>query len=69
MVDLDELDKEILEIVCRARCKFYKEGQEIREKEYQCGAYKVIKLMLEQGKLSMDDLKQISAQVIKAALP
>ncbi len=69
MADLDELDREILEIVCRARCKFYKEGQEIREKEYQCGAYKVLKLMIEKGDLTLDDLKQMSAQVIKASLP
>ncbi|NVM30308.1 MAG: hypothetical protein HWN65_15795 [Candidatus Helarchaeota archaeon] len=69
MADLDELDKKILEIVCRARCKFYKEGQEIRENEYQCGAYKVLKVMIEKGQLTLDDLKKMSAQVIKAALP
>ncbi|MHA1276748.1 MAG: hypothetical protein ACTSQI_07500 [Candidatus Helarchaeota archaeon] len=69
MVDLDELDKELLEVICRQRCKFYKEGQEIREKEYQCGAYKVLKLMIEQEQLTLDDVKQLAAQVIKTALP
>lgn len=69
MADLDELDKEILEIVCQEKCKFYKEGQEIRETEYQCGAYKVIKLMIEKGQLTLDELKQMSGQVIKASLP
>jgi len=69
MADLDELDNEILEIVCRAKCKFYKEGQEIREKEYQCGAYKVLKLMIEKGQLTLDELKQMSGQVIKDSLP
>lgn len=69
MADLDELDKELLEIVCREKCKFYKEGQEIRETEYQCGAYKVLKLMIEKGQLTLDELKQMSGQVIKASLP
>ena len=69
MAKLDELDKQLLQIVCRERCKFYKEGQEIKEKEYQCGAYKVLKLMIEQGRLTLDELKSISAQVIKDSLP
>ena len=69
MVDLDELDKELLEVVCRQKCKFYKEGQEIREKEYQCGAYKVLKLMIEEGELTLDHLKKMSARVIKESLP
>ncbi|MHA1650273.1 MAG: hypothetical protein ACTSYB_08770 [Candidatus Helarchaeota archaeon] len=49
MTKLDELDKELLEIVCRQRCKFYKEGQEIKEKEYQCGAYKILKTKIQEG--------------------
>ncbi len=69
MADLDELDKDILDIVCRAKCKFYKEGQEIKEKEYQCGAYKVLKLMIQKGQLTLDDLKNMSEQVIKLSIP
>jgi hypothetical protein len=69
MVALDELDEKMLDIVCRAKCKFYKEGQEIREKEYQCGAYKTLKLMIQQERLTLDELKNIAAQVIKDSLP
>lgn len=69
MVNLDELDKQLLEMICGAKCKFYKEGQEIREKEYQCGAYKVLKLMIEKKKLSFDELKGFAEQVIKDSLP
>ena len=69
MVKLDELDHELLQIVCREKCKFYKEGQEIREKEYQCGAYKVLKTMIEEGQLSLDELKNWAAKVNKLSLP
>jgi len=69
MTKLDELDKELLEIVCRQRCKFYKEGQEIKEKEYQCGAYKILKTMIQEGYLTLGELKNYSAKVIKASLP
>ena len=57
MVDLDELDVELLEVICRQKCKFYKEGQEEREKEYQCGAYKILKKMIIDGQLTLEELK------------
>lgn len=63
MVKLDELDNQLLEILCRQKCKFYKEGQEFREKEYQCGAYKILKTMLENGQISLEDLKNASSSV------
>ena len=60
MVDLDELDIKLLEVVCRQKCKFYKEGQEEREKEYQCGAYKFLKKMIQDGQLTLEELKDFS---------
>ncbi|MFX1294970.1 MAG: hypothetical protein ACFFD2_08985 [Promethearchaeota archaeon] len=60
MVKLDDLDIKLLELVCRQKCKFYKEGQELREKEYQCGAYKFLKKYIEKGQLTLNDLKNFS---------
>ena len=69
MTKLDELDVKMLDIVCREKCKFYKEGQEIKEKEYQCGAYKILKTMLQEGRLTLDELKHFTSLVIKDSLP
>ena len=69
MAKLDELDKKLLDILCREKCKFYKEGQEIREKEYQCGAYKFLKHMLKEGHITIDELKEMSPNIIKDSLP
>jgi hypothetical protein len=63
MVKLDTLDTQLLEILCRQKCKFYKAGQEIREKEYQCGAYKILKAMLEKRKITLEELKTFASLV------
>ena len=69
MTDLDELDVQLLQILCREKCKFYKEGQEIKEKEYQCGAYKFLKKMIEEGSLTIEDLKTMSSKIDKLSIP
>ena len=69
MVKLDTLDNQLLEILCRQKCKFYKAGQEIREKEYQCGAYKILKAMLEKGQISLEQLKAFSSLVVTDTAP
>jgi hypothetical protein len=69
MVKLDKLDRQLLDIVCGQKCKFYKEGQEEKEKEYQCGAYKILKTMIDEGQLSLEELKKIALKVNKNSIP
>ncbi|HUY00142.1 MAG TPA: hypothetical protein VMV49_11345 [Candidatus Deferrimicrobium sp.] len=69
MVKLDELDKQLLDIVCGQKCKFYKEGQEEKEKEYQCGAYKILKAIIEEKRLTLDELKKWALKVDKDSVP
>jgi len=69
MVTLDALDNQLLELLCRQKCKFYKAGQEIKEKEYQCGAYKILKVMLEKGQINLEQLKAFSSLVVTDPAP
>ncbi|MFX1298826.1 MAG: hypothetical protein ACFFD2_28705 [Promethearchaeota archaeon] len=68
MAKLDELDNKLLEVVCRQKCKFYKNGQEHREEEYQCGAYKILKTMIHEGQITLDDIEDIATKGIKDSL-
>ncbi|MHA1232587.1 MAG: hypothetical protein ACTSRP_24430 [Candidatus Helarchaeota archaeon] len=58
MTELDEWDYIMLDKVCRALCPFYREGQEHRDKEYQCGAYWIIKEKLKIGEISEEELNK-----------
>ncbi|TFF85937.1 MAG: hypothetical protein EU551_02940 [Promethearchaeota archaeon] len=58
MTDLDKWDHIMLEKVCRALCPFYKEGQEIRETEYQCGAYWIVKEKLKSDEVTIEELNK-----------
>ena len=53
------LDQSLIDKICRPVCEFYREGQEHWEKDYQCGAYKLIKTLIKSGKLNTEDLKVI----------
>jgi hypothetical protein len=51
------LDHSLTNKICRPLCEFYAEGQEHWEKDYQCGAYKLIKTLITSGKVKSEDLK------------
>ena len=50
------LDQSLVEKICRPLCEFYVEEQEHREKDYQCGAYKLIKILVKSEKQRLEDL-------------
>jgi hypothetical protein len=56
--DISPLNRKIINIVCH-KCNFYKEGQEYWEKEYECSAYKFIRQMLEEKKLSFEKIEEV----------
>jgi hypothetical protein len=49
------LDKEkLIELICK-HCEFYKES----EKDLECGAYKIIKGLLEKGIITPEEIKDV----------
>ncbi len=57
------IDKLLLDTICRSLCEFYRESQEHRDKEYQCGAYKLIKTLISSRKLTFEDVKAAGAHL------
>ena len=53
---LTSLDQSLVEKICRPLCEFYAKEQEHWEKDYQCGAYKLIKILVKSEKLRLKDL-------------
>ena len=51
------LDQSLIDKICKPQCEFYAEDQENWEKDYQCGAYKLIKTIMASEKLRLEDLK------------
>ncbi|MBN1802668.1 MAG: hypothetical protein JW891_14245 [Candidatus Lokiarchaeota archaeon] len=54
--DISPLNRQIINSVCH-KCNFYAENQEYWEKEYECGAYKLIRQLILEKKLSIDDIE------------
>ena len=52
----NSLDQSLVEKICRPLCEFYAEDQEQRDKDYQCGAYKLIKTLIISERLRHEDL-------------
>ncbi len=50
------VDQSLVETICRPICKFYADDQEYWEKDYQCGAYKLIKTLLTSERLQIGDV-------------
>ncbi len=56
------LDREIINAVCH-KCNFYAKDQEYWEKEYECGAYKLIRQMLENKQITVDEIEKIFKRI------
>ena len=56
--DITPLNRELINRVCH-KCNFYAEDQEYWEREYECGAYKFIRKMVEDGKITLDEIEDI----------
>jgi len=50
------IDQSLVGKICKPLCEFYAEDQEHWEKDYQCGAYKLIKTLITSEKLRLEDL-------------
>jgi len=49
------LDKDFLiDLICK-RCDFYKES----DKDLECGAYKILKKLLEKGVITSEEIKDV----------
>jgi len=56
--DISPLNRELINRVCH-KCNFYAEDQEYWESEYECGAYKFIRKLVEDGKIALDEIDEI----------
>jgi len=56
--DISPLNRELINRVCH-KCNFYAEDQEYWESEYECGAYKFIRKLVEDGKIGLDEIDEI----------
>jgi len=49
------LDKEsLIDLICK-QCEFYKES----DKDLECGAYKILKGLLEKGAITPDEIEDV----------
>jgi len=49
------LDKEsLIDLICK-RCEFYKES----DKDLECGAYKILKGLLEKGAITPEEIEDV----------
>ena len=50
------IDQSLVDKICKPLCEFYADDQEHWEKDYQCGAYKLLKALITSEKLRLEDL-------------
>lgn len=60
--DISPLNRKLINAVCH-KCNFYAEEQEYWEKEYECGAYKLVRRMVEDGILTFDQIEELFSRV------
>jgi hypothetical protein len=50
------IDQPLVDKICKPICEFYADDQEHWEKDYQCGAYKLLKTLITSETLRLEDL-------------
>jgi len=60
--DISPLDRQIINVVCQ-KCNFYAEDQEYWEKEYECGAYKFIRQLLEDKAITIEEIEDLFKKI------
>ena len=60
--DISSLNRELIKRICH-KCNFYAEGQEYWEKEYECGAYKFIRQLIEDKKITLDEIEDLFKKI------
>jgi hypothetical protein len=56
--DITPLNRKIINAVCH-KCNFYAEEQEYWEKEYECGAYKLVRQMIKEDLITFEQIKDL----------
>jgi hypothetical protein len=60
--DITPLNRKLINAVCH-KCNFYAEDQEYWEKEYECGAYKLIRQMVKDEIISIDEIEDLYKKI------
>ena len=60
--EISALNRELINRVCH-KCNFYAEDQEYWEREYECGAYKFIRQLVENKTITLDEIEDIFKNV------
>jgi sarcosine oxidase delta subunit len=60
--DISPLDRKLINTVCH-KCNFYAEDQEYWEREYECGAYKLVRQMVKDEIISIEDIEEIFKKI------
>ena len=60
--DISPLNRQLINHVCH-KCNFYHEEQEYWEREYECAAYKFIRQLVEEKKITIDQIDDIFTRV------
>jgi hypothetical protein len=60
--DIEPLDRKIINIVCH-KCNFYAEDQEYWEKEYECGAYKLVRQMIKDDLITFEEIEDLFRKI------
>ena len=60
--DISPLNRKLIHAVCH-KCNFYAEGQEYWEKEYECAGYKFIRQLIEENRITFDQIDEIYTKI------
>ena len=60
--DITPLNRELINRVCH-KCNFYAKDQEYWESEYECGAYKFVRQLVEDKIITLDEIEDIFTKV------
>ena len=62
--DISPLDRKIIDKMCH-KCPFYAENQEYWEREYECGAYKLVRELLIEDVMDLDQIGNVLVNEMK----
>lgn len=60
--DISPLNRKIINAVCH-KCNFYAEEQEYWEREYECGAYKLVRQMIEDNLITFEQIEELFKKI------
>jgi len=60
--DITPLNRQMINVVCH-KCNFYAEEQEYWEREYECGAYKLVRKMIEEKLITFEQIEELFKKI------